>query len=112
VQHVFAEAQLPMIDAELKPPPEDTGPPKKTIPFPESLFQRFTTATHFLGIEAVQVRQRDGCVINGALMALDGPPQLLINADIEIAPDEIVAVRSMPGCLVGWLIKPKWIESP
>jgi hypothetical protein len=111
VENLLAECQLPIVEAELKPVEEDTGPPQRTMPFPEELLRAFTQATNFVGLARVQVRRKDGIVVSGYLMELDGAAQLMIPAEIEMLPDEIVAIRTAPGCLFGWLVKPPWIEA-
>jgi len=112
VAKVLTAAKLPIVEADLKSPDEDTGPPQKTIPIPEPLLRAFLTRNQFDWIQAVQVRRRDGVVFNGVLIDLDGAPQFMLREDIELLPQEITAIRVAPGCLIGWFIRPKWVEAP
>ena len=111
VESILAQLQLPIVEAVLKPIAKETGPPQRTIPFPDALLQKYTKENRFDSIERVQIRRRDGFVVNGMLIEMDGSRQFCFRADIEVAPDEIQAVRMAPGCLLGWVIKPKWVEA-
>lgn len=111
VASVLAQAQLPMIEVDLKPRPAESGPPQTTIVFPEALLREYKANNKFDMIERVQVRRRDGLVVNGVLMDLSGSVEFSFNANIEMRPEEIVAIRKAPGCLFGWILKPKWVEA-
>ncbi|HUG68218.1 MAG TPA: hypothetical protein VMM76_10730 [Pirellulaceae bacterium] len=112
VANLLADANLPIIAADLKPLPEETGPPQKTIAVPDRLLQAYLKDNEFFAIDSVQVRRKDGEILNGALIESDGVPQFMFGGDIEMISDDIVAIRKAPGCLIGWLVKPQWIELP
>lgn len=111
VEALLAELRLPTIELDLKSPPRETGPPQKAIAFPESLFRKYCGENRFFAIQRVQVRRRDGFVVDGFLMDSNGSRDFVFRADIEMLPQEIVAVRTAPGCLFGWLLRPKWVEA-
>ncbi len=111
VSNLLAEARLPIVAADIKPPPKETGRPQRTMAIPDSLLQAYLSTNEFHGLESIQVRRSNGSIVNGILMSIDGTPQFMLRADIEMLPEEIVAIRKAPGCLFGWLVRPKWIDA-
>ncbi|MEM7312174.1 MAG: hypothetical protein AAF497_03385 [Planctomycetota bacterium] len=109
IDHVLASIDLPAVELKLKKLPADDGPPAKTIKLPQLLFDRYSTENNFVAIASVQVRDDNGTVYSATLMD-DNGPLLLCHEDCPLTPDNIAAIRKAPGCLFGWLAKPKWIE--
>ena len=109
VDSILSSIQLPLFELKLKELPADDGPPVKNVEIPKSLFERYAAANNFFAIASVQVRDHQGTIHSATLMDDDGP-LLVCREDSSITPGSIAAIRKSPGCLFGWLIKPKWIE--
>lgn len=109
VDQVLASVELPTVELKLKELPADDGPPIKAIELPKPLFDRYCTENSFFAIASVQVRDVTGTIYPADLME-DQRPLLLCREDCPLTSDNIAAIRQSPGCLFGWLVKPKWIE--
>lgn len=109
VNQVLTSAELPIVDLKLKEIPPDDGPPVVSIPIPRSMFDRYSAAFDFDTIASVQVRDRNGNIHAATLMDAQEPFVVCLE-DSSLTVDSIAAIRKAPGCLFGWLLKPKWIE--
>ena len=110
VRSLLLSADLPDIEVELIPIPKYDGPPEQTVEIPDRLFDAYANATNFNIIRRVEIRDRYGNCLRGFLFKSDYTPTFVGPAEPELKSEEIVAIRNAPGCLLGWLIKPKWIE--
>lgn len=109
VDHILSSIDLPAVELKLKELPADDGPPTKTIELPKPLFDRYSTKNNFFAIASVQVRDHNGTIYPATLLD-DNGPLLICPEDCPLTSDNIAAIRKAPGCLLGWLVKPKWIE--
>lgn len=110
IDRVLSSIDLPSVSLKLKEMPVDNGPPAKIIELPKALFERYEAENSFYAIASVQVRDRNGKIHSATLMD-DKTPLLICREDCPLTSDNIAAIRKAPGCLFGWLIKPKWIEN-
>ena len=110
VDRVLASIDVPSFELNLKEVSEDDGPPVKTIKLSQALFEKFARESNFYAIASVQVRDLNHRVYSATLMDDEGPV-LVCREDCPLSDSEVVAIRKAPGWLLGWLIKPKWIES-
>jgi len=110
VEEILSSTQLPTCDLQLMETPEDEGPPTKTIELPKAMFDRYAAQNKFHIIASVQIRDSNS-KIHAATLIVDNGPLLICPEDSPLTVETISAIRKSPGCLIGWLVKPKWIES-
>lgn len=110
VETLLAELQLPFVPAAVIPQEEESGPPQQVVALPEMLQLRYLKDARAVEVRQVEIRRRDGAIAKGSLLKMDDNVDLMLPAEFEIRTAEIVAIRTAPGCLWGWLIRPKWFE--
>jgi hypothetical protein len=110
VSELLGTVDLPTIKVELKELPEHSGPPNRTMPVPRELFDAYADVYEFRGAADVQLRTRNSDLLRGFLVVVNGTPTIKYCAEKESSPDDVVAIRKAPGCLLGWLFQPRWIE--
>lgn len=108
VAELRSTLELPLVDLELKEM-EDRGPPMTSVKAPPDLFSAYERKHGFVAVAAVQVRDRAGAVSRAILMDSDDGPNIAIPDESGVAVDELIAIRKMPGRLLGWLIRPCWL---
>lgn len=109
VRELLDQLQLPLVVAELIPQ-ADEGPPQSVINVPEALLRLFVESRRLSDIERVQVRCRDGAIIDAFLLRMIETRQLMVDADKDLKSEEIVGIRKAPGRLLGRLFPPGWVE--
>ena len=108
VKSLYGSLDLPMVEIEMKEI-VDHSPPMRDSKLPAQLFQAFDNKYGFPGIAAVQVIDFSETIERGIVTKGRDGITLSVNESSAIDTANLKAIRKMPGCLFGWLIKPPWL---
>ncbi len=110
VRMLLAAANLPTVIAEFKPLPLDAAPEQRAVRLPSPVSNLKWKGNDPLNRERVQLRRKSGSVVEGELLQIEGELYVLVNGDLGLVSDEIVAIRKAPRRFLGWIFPPAWFE--
>ncbi len=107
VADLIREVDLPLIDVEMRRRSQDDDRPCQSLALPSDWFNSYARVYPFDEVAKVQLRFHNGQTTKGFLGLQDGQPTLSYLGTTD--PENLVAIRNAPGCMFGWLMRPKWV---
>ena len=108
VAAILRDAMLPIVELDMTP--GTRGDLGHAVDIPRALFAAYTQQHDCTKPHSIELRVDDGRTLRGMLVDDNGTPKVATRVESVPRPEQFVAMRKAPGFLLGWLVRPRWVD--